>query len=158
MVFAGMHTSHSYFIAASLLIPLIQYALTEQYIFDLVLAIKFKISHFLIAVFMSFIYFFQMPWMTAYSRVTRSDLSDSGIRPINRLRPVASIHQLNNFDVNGCLLDRHNTSNIIKANLDEFGCAQKPLLELLHSVRNIKSNASGFTGSIINQWSLPGNE
>ena len=158
VVFAGMHTSHSYFIAASLLIPLIQYALTEQYIFDLVLAIKFKISHFLIAVFMSFIYFFQMPLMTAYSRVTRSDLSDSGIRPINRLRPVASIHQLNNFDVNGCLLDRHNTSNIIKANLDEFGCAQKPLLELLHSVRNIKSNASGFTGSIINQWSLPGNE
>ena len=42
--------------------------------------------------------------------------------------------------------------------MDRFGCAKKPLLELLHSVRNIKSNASGFTGSIINQWALPENE
>ena len=105
VVFSGMHTSHSYFIAAALLIPLIHYALTQQYIFETALAIKSQISRFLIPVFITFIYIFQMPWMTAYTRVTRSHLSDSNIRPINRLRPVASIHQLNNFDMNGCIID-----------------------------------------------------
>lgn len=148
--FSGAHTAHSYLLAATLLIPLVHSLLINQKIVDLLFRgnLIAMISTGFLGIIILYLYSLQMSSMIGGQRAQASNTVNQNIRP------VASIAEINNFDATGCKIDPRIGSKLINIHVGEDGCADRALLELIHSIKNIRSITSKHPNSIINQWSI----
>ena len=146
--FSGKHTAHAYLLASAFLIPLMQYLLVNQRIVDILFQKNQWVKPLSVVGIVSGLYALLMQSMVGFTRIK---LSNSNLPSA---RPVASSAQMKNFDMKGCIIDKTKASNKIKMYLDDQGCADNQLLELVHSAQGNRSNTSDFPMSIINQWSI----